>query len=129
VLLLNCAVVLQAGKGRTGIMVCSLLLFLHKNAPDLANLSPAVAAAAAATAHACSNGSMAPVSGLATAQPSSSPALERNGSEQWHPWHFVPPVQLQHLEQPVRDILDLYAERRTHDGNGVTIKSQRRCGQ
>eukprot|EP00878_Enallax_costatus_P036279 GHUV01040698.1.p1 GENE.GHUV01040698.1~~GHUV01040698.1.p1 ORF type:complete len:169 (-),score=61.97 GHUV01040698.1:347-853(-) len=53
------------------------------------------------------------------------PGVDRRGYG-WHPWQHVEPVQLQQLSQPVQDILALYAERRTHDGNGVTIASQRR---
>lgn len=125
---------LQAGKGRTGIMICCLMLYLHKNAPDLANLAPAAAAAAAEAAAATVGCGSAPdgLHMLTWAPPAAEPGTAGSGHHQprhsqcWHPWQFVPPLQLQHLEQPVRDILDTYAERRTHDGNGVTIKSQRR---
>lgn len=152
---------MQAGKGRTGIMICCLLLYLHKNAPDLANLAtppapssdsalaagsrlaspwiPAMApAAAAAAAAAKSAGDAAVQAGPAASSYHVAAGVAGAGrrvcdagrpqrcSSGWHPWHFVPPVELRQLEQPVRDILDMYAERRTHDGNGVTIKSQRR---
>ncbi|WIA40134.1 hypothetical protein OEZ86_013535 [Tetradesmus obliquus] len=72
------AVHCKAGKGRTGIMICCLMLYLHLNAPALANLPGSSSADAAA------------------------------------------------LPQPPRDVLELYAARRTHDLNGVSIPSQRR---
>ncbi|WIA19851.1 hypothetical protein OEZ85_005754 [Tetradesmus obliquus] len=72
------AVHCKAGKGRTGIMICCLMLYLHLSAPALANLPGSSSADAAA------------------------------------------------LPQPPRDVLELYAARRTHDLNGVSIPSQRR---
>lgn len=201
VLLCPALYVLQAGKGRTGIMICCLLLYLHMNAPNLPNLLlPPKEALPAATASAAAqqvrqgraSAGMAALAAAATtevaaavaaaaasaAEPASAPGSTQlqpdaavaactaagpaarahsdagsdcsgasgdsgdgsgRGSKaggtaatwqlakgMWHPWQMVLPLQLQPLEEPVRDVLELYAERRTHDGNGVTIRSQRR---
>lgn len=179
----------KAGKGRTGLMICSLLMYLHKNAPDLANLpakaaqapSDAVGSDAAVGIVDCGNCPTPAcqvtrqVTTTAVTSPFTNRSLERSSSDfnssrvhpagsrplarsskssstssdskqsvaagslfrsrslpsgrssnGWHPWQHVEPLQLQRLTQPVHDILALYAERRTHDGNGVTIASQRR---
>lgn len=67
-----------------GVMICCLLLHLHKHAPQLPNA--------------------------------------RRGSF----WRVQLGLDVTQLADPVQDVLELYASRRTHDGQGVTISSQRR---
>lgn len=140
----------KAGKGRTGLMICCLLMYLYKNAPELANLSPPAAASAEPDPLAAglaagkvlgrtmsdlsvpsSHDALSSSSTMSTRQGPTGAVLLRSKSvpaynSGWHPWQHVEPVQLQQLSLLVQDVLELYAERRTHDGNGVTIASQRR---
>lgn len=177
----------KAGKGRTGLMICSLLMYLHKNAPGLANVPAAgsgadtdtsAASSAATTKDRTSSGNILKtaadlavvvtppdvLAATAAASPFASKGLKHSNSgvisngrlsrtnsssdnrelpavsalyksqslplkansSGWHPWQHVEPVELLELSRPVKDVLALYAARRTHDGNGVTIPSQRR---
>eukprot|EP00879_Flechtneria_rotunda_P002000 GHRR01002177.1.p1 GENE.GHRR01002177.1~~GHRR01002177.1.p1 ORF type:complete len:1461 (+),score=576.75 GHRR01002177.1:827-5209(+) len=147
----------KAGKGRTGIMICCLLMYLHLHGRELANLQPGslVTVFISRSNSNCSFGSdnstgnhgstLAGSSGP-EARAAEAAAAEDDIEQQfsptaagpskgtaaaapagfWHPWQFVQPVELQRLAAPVTDLLQLYAERRTHDGNGISIPSQRR---
>jgi hypothetical protein len=116
----------KAGKGRTGLMLCCLMLHLHLAAPELANFPPAALKGLAA-AGGGRGGGAAEEDGCGGGGGGGAGGSGGDVALWWR-------RQLQHqldadlssMADPVADVLALYAERRTHDGAGVTIPSQRR---
>ena len=118
----------KAGKGRTGLFVCVLLLAMDTRAGAPPSSPAAAAAAPSSTEPLTESGSAAAAADPETqALTATAPAPAAAGSGGAASGGAEDDVEMAPVFGGDADaVMDFYGERRTHDGKGLTLRGQRR---